>query len=128
MMDLKWSFLVVSAGKPSASGKRACAPNTESVPVPVRSALDLPLSSTSRSRSRYWSIEINAFDCVILTCHSLNASQKLPTPRRGWLSPTRGEEDYCHGGLQVGGHFPTTRKCTIPNQPHTTHPQEKVLQ
>ena len=43
MIDLRCSFLVVSSGKPSRRSKRACAPKTESVPVPVRSAFGFPV-------------------------------------------------------------------------------------
>ena len=42
MTDLVWTFLVVSSGNESRNGHRICAPNTENVPVPVRSALNLP--------------------------------------------------------------------------------------
>jgi hypothetical protein len=41
--------------------KRACAPKTEYVPVPVRSALNLPWSKTSLSRSRYCVISYSIF-------------------------------------------------------------------
>src|SRR4051812_38639176 len=53
MMDLRWTFLVVSSGKPAARSNRICQPNTDSVPVPVRSLLRCPCSSTCRIRSRY---------------------------------------------------------------------------
>ena len=36
-----------------AADTAICAPNTEYVPVPVRSALNLPCSRTCRSKSRY---------------------------------------------------------------------------
>ena len=42
MIDLRWSFFVVSSGKLSRKSKRACAPKTESVPVPVRSVRGRP--------------------------------------------------------------------------------------
>ena len=51
--DLRWTFLVMTSGKPAFSGKRICAPKTENVPVPVRSALGFPCSKTCRSKSRY---------------------------------------------------------------------------
>ena len=51
-IDFRCTFLVVTSGKPSASGKRICQPNTDSVPVPVRSDLRVPCSSTWRIRSR----------------------------------------------------------------------------
>src|SRR5574341_1276373 len=56
MMDLRCTFLVVSSGNPALRSKRSCAPKTESVPVPVRSFLRAPCSSTWRIRSRYWRI------------------------------------------------------------------------
>ena len=42
MIERKCSFLVVSSGKPSARSKRICAPNQDSVPVPVRSCCSTP--------------------------------------------------------------------------------------
>jgi leucyl aminopeptidase len=53
MIERVCSFLVVSSGKPSARSKRICQPKTDSVPVPVRSVLGWPCSSTWRIRSRY---------------------------------------------------------------------------
>ena len=52
MIDFLCSFLVVSSGKPCARSMRIWRPNTERVPVPVRSSLRAPCSSTSRRRSR----------------------------------------------------------------------------
>src|SRR5512145_3216125 len=52
-MDFRWSFFVVRRGKLDSRLKRSCLPNTDSVPVPVRSALCAPRSSTSATRSRY---------------------------------------------------------------------------
>ncbi len=52
MIDFRCSFLVVITGKPLARSKRICQPKTERVPVPVRSDLSLPFSSTWRIRSR----------------------------------------------------------------------------
>ena len=54
MIDLRCSFFVVSSGKLIARSNRICAPNTERVPVPVRSVLVAPRASTVASRSRYW--------------------------------------------------------------------------
>ena len=54
MIDFRCSFLVVTSGKPPARSKRIWWPNTDSVPVPVRSLLRTPWSSTWRIRSRYW--------------------------------------------------------------------------
>src|SRR6266576_7340847 len=56
MIDLMCSFFVVSSGNPGPSSlrsNRVCAPNTDNVPVPVRSLRGRPSSSTSRSRSWY---------------------------------------------------------------------------
>src|SRR2546425_600623 len=53
MIDFRCSFLVVSSGKLSSSEKRIWRPNTERVPVPVRSVFCAPRSSTSARRSRY---------------------------------------------------------------------------
>src|SRR6478672_2459708 len=58
MIDLRWSFFVVSNGKRSRKSKRACAPKTERVPVPVRSPRGAPFSKTSRRRSWYSRIVI----------------------------------------------------------------------
>src|SRR5262244_1776603 len=54
MIDLRWSFLVVTSGKPSARSKRIWWPNTDSVPVPVRSRFSTPLVRIRSIRSRYW--------------------------------------------------------------------------
>jgi hypothetical protein len=40
-------------GRELRKSNRACAPNTEYVPVPVRSALNFPRSRTCRNKSRY---------------------------------------------------------------------------
>src|SRR4051812_26467705 len=53
MIDFRCSFLVVSKGKLSLSAKRICRPKTDRVPVPVRSDLGVPVSSSSARRSRY---------------------------------------------------------------------------
>ena len=53
MIERKCSFFVVSTGKVSPTGNRACAPKTDSVPVPVRSPLARPSLKTSRNKSRY---------------------------------------------------------------------------
>jgi hypothetical protein len=53
MMDLRCTFLVVTSGKPACKSKRIWWPNTERVPVPVRSVLTAPWSITWRIRSRY---------------------------------------------------------------------------
>ena len=42
MIDLRCSFLVVTSGKPSSRSKRIWWPNTERVPVPVRSIVSAP--------------------------------------------------------------------------------------
>lgn len=52
-MDRKWSFFVVTRGKPSERSNLNCLPNTDKVPVPVRSVFCAPLSRTSFIRSRY---------------------------------------------------------------------------
>ena len=54
LMDdrLQMHFLVVNSGKPAARSKRSCAPKMLSVPVPVRSVLRAPFSSTCFIRSR----------------------------------------------------------------------------
>ena len=50
-----FTFFVVSKGKQSfLKLNRICLPNTENVPVPVRSDLSLPLWSMSRIRFKYW--------------------------------------------------------------------------
>ncbi len=56
MIDLVCTFLVVTSGNPAARSKRIWWPNTERVPVPVRSALRWPWSRTCRMKSRYWRI------------------------------------------------------------------------
>src|SRR4051812_11866199 len=53
MMDLRWTFFVVTSGKPAPRSKRICQPKVDSVPVPVRSLFLCPCSSTWRIRSRY---------------------------------------------------------------------------
>ena len=42
MIDLRWTFLVVSSGNPSARLNRIWYPNTLVVPVPVRSPFTVP--------------------------------------------------------------------------------------
>src|SRR5262249_30511186 len=54
MIDLTCSFLVVTRGKPSARSKRIWWPNTDSVPVPVRSRFSTPLARIRSISSRYW--------------------------------------------------------------------------
>ena len=50
-----FTFFVVSNGKQSfLKLNRICLPNTDKVPVPVRSDLSLPLWSMSRIRFKYW--------------------------------------------------------------------------
>src|SRR6188472_1220594 len=51
--DRVWTFLVVTSGKPSPRSKRIWCPNTDSVPVPVRSPLSAPSSRIRWRRSRY---------------------------------------------------------------------------
>src|ERR1043166_4519271 len=53
MMDLACSFLVVTSGNPWVRSNRIWWPNTESVPVPVRSCFSTPRLRTSSIRSRY---------------------------------------------------------------------------
>ena len=56
MIDLICNFFVVSSGNPGPCARksnRVCAPNTDNVPVPVRSVRSRPFSSTSRRRSWY---------------------------------------------------------------------------
>jgi hypothetical protein len=45
-MDLKCTRLVVISGKPAARSKRIWYPNTDNVPVPVRSGFAAPLRRT----------------------------------------------------------------------------------
>src|SRR5436190_9252691 len=72
MIDLRCSFFVVSSGNLSLKSKRACAPKTESVPVPVRSSRRAPWSRTSRRRSWYWR--------MLVCLHSSLRSRRLPRP------------------------------------------------
>src|SRR5699024_12272212 len=53
MIERVCSRLVVISGKPWDRSERIWRPNRLRVPVPVRSPLALPVSSTSRSRSSY---------------------------------------------------------------------------
>ncbi len=48
------SFLVVTSGNPSLKSKRIWWPNTDRVPVPVRSVFSTPCSNTWRMKSSYW--------------------------------------------------------------------------
>ncbi|AXU41121.1 hypothetical protein BC01_024 [Bacillus phage BC01] len=48
------SFFVVNIGNPLDKSKRICAPNSERVPVPVRSPLRLPSFRTFAANSKYW--------------------------------------------------------------------------
>ena len=41
-IERRCTFLVVTSGKPAARSKRICWPNSDSVPVPVRSSLRTP--------------------------------------------------------------------------------------
>lgn len=52
-MPLKNTRFVVSSGNPFARSKRICWPNSEIVPVPVRSFLRLPSMRILRSESSY---------------------------------------------------------------------------
>src|SRR5207248_2156679 len=72
MIDLRCSFFVVRSGNLSRKSKRACAPKTESVPVPVRSSRRAPWSRTSRRRSWYWR--------MLVYLHSSLRSRRLPRP------------------------------------------------
>src|SRR5262249_14646396 len=53
-IDLRCSFLVVVSGKPSARSKRIWWPNTDSVPVPVRSRFSAPSARIRSISSWYW--------------------------------------------------------------------------
>lgn len=53
MMDFRWIFFVVRSGNPSARSNRIWYPNTDRVPVPVRSPRSMPLRIIWSSRSRY---------------------------------------------------------------------------
>src|SRR5690349_18614314 len=53
MTDLRWTFLVVTSGNPSARSNRICQPKVLSVPVPVRSSLGRPWSRRWRISSKY---------------------------------------------------------------------------
>src|SRR4030095_2088732 len=53
MIDLRWTFLVVSSGNPASRSKRSCAPKTLSLPVPGGFCCPVPCSSTCCIRSRY---------------------------------------------------------------------------
>ena len=50
--DRVWTFFVVTSGKPSARSKRIWWPNTQRVPVPVRSPFSAPSSRIRWRRSR----------------------------------------------------------------------------
>src|ERR1041384_2028208 len=116
MIERRCSFFVVSAGKLFCNGNRACAPNTENVPVPVRSALNLPCSITCRSNSRYWIMPERNFNHETHETHerkmTLESKLRLDpcTLKRG-LQPfasTRGRRatDFPHAHLrhlQSGG-------------------------
>ena len=54
MMLFRCTFLVVTSGKPSARSNRIWGPNTDTVPVPVRSVFTVPVSRMWRSRAWYW--------------------------------------------------------------------------
>ena len=66
MIDLRCSFLVVTSGKPCDRSNRIWWPNTESVPVPVRSAFFTPSSRMRWSRSWYWRMGIRLRFAAIL--------------------------------------------------------------
>src|ERR1051326_143701 len=53
MIDLTCSFLVVTSGNPWFRSNRIWWPNTESVPVPVRSCFSTPRPRIRSIRSRY---------------------------------------------------------------------------
>ena len=53
MIDFKCNFFVVSKGKPSSRLKRIWLPNTEMVPVPVRSPFCVPSVRILSNKSRY---------------------------------------------------------------------------
>ena len=61
MIDLRWSFFVVRSGKVSRKSKRACAPKTESVPVPVRSSFGLPVFEHEPEEIEIWPHRPNEF-------------------------------------------------------------------
>ena len=52
-IERKWTFFVVTSGKPSLRSKRIWQPNTLLVPVPVRSAFATPCVATWRMKSSY---------------------------------------------------------------------------
>src|SRR5215470_6770330 len=58
MIDLTCSFLVVTSGKPSPRSNRIWWPNTDSVPVPVRSRFSMPSARMRSIRSWYWRIAL----------------------------------------------------------------------
>src|SRR5262249_30159828 len=59
MIDFRWSFFVVSRGNPSSRANRIWCPNTDNVPVPVRSRFSTPRLRISSIKSRYWRIFSN---------------------------------------------------------------------
>ena len=73
MMLLRWTFLVVTRGKPSSRLKRIWCPKMLRVPVPVRSDLSVPLSRIFCNRSKY---------CFILLGYNLRMYRGMHVCRR----------------------------------------------
>ena len=110
------TFFVVTSGKPSRRSKRIWCPNTDSVPVPVRSSLRTPSSSARRRRSRYC---FTRSDCAYpvgrtRVCESdgscdrdRGAFRGLPRPRRGssGRNPLR--------GFLLARRIRTARRCCL---------------
>ncbi len=76
--------LVVISGKPALRSKRIWWPNTDRVPVPVRSDFGVPCSMTWRSRSSYGV-------ATVMTTEGSRAGASRTAPRRGCVGPVRVE-------------------------------------
>ena len=76
-IDLKCTRFVVTSGNPSARSNRNWRPNTLVVPVPVRSVLRVPCSSTSRSRSSYGVAIVSDIASYALLTHMIAAQTGL---------------------------------------------------
>src|ERR1051326_6528661 len=82
MIDLTCSFLVVTSGKPWARSKRIWWPNTDSVPVRVRSRFSTPLARIRSIRSRYWRMGLRGARKAIPIYAASRASQRITPASR----------------------------------------------
>src|SRR5699024_1053294 len=110
-----WSFLVVTRGNPLDRSKRIWCPNTDSVPVPVRSDFLMPCSRTWRMSCSYCCMMMSGSQgCRLSGCRprlpqcggTLNydtsrAPELLPRPGQGGQFKTH----VGYGGNTDAGYF-----------------------